>query len=46
TRVKGLHALVGQALAAGPGVNPIGDRALSLMDEAPTPAVTPAETTD
>lgn len=28
TRVKCLHALVGHALAAGPGVNPIGDVAL------------------
>ncbi len=28
-RVKCLHALVGHALAAGPGVNPIGDIALS-----------------
>lgn len=27
-RVKCLHALGGHALAAGPGVNPIGDRAL------------------
>jgi hypothetical protein len=27
-RVKCLHALAGHALAAGPGVNPIGDRAL------------------
>ena len=27
-RVKCLHALVGHALAAGPGVNPIGDKAL------------------
>lgn len=27
-RVKCLHALVGHALAAGPGVNPIGDIAL------------------
>lgn len=27
-RVKCLHALIGHALAAGPGVNPIGDRAL------------------
>lgn len=33
TRVKCLHALVGHALAAGPGVNPIGDRALALMAE-------------
>lgn len=29
TRVKCLHALIGHALAAGPGVNPIGDLALS-----------------
>jgi uncharacterized protein len=29
TRVKCLHALAGHALAAGPGVNPIGDLALS-----------------
>jgi hypothetical protein len=29
TRVKCLHALAGHALAAGPGVNPIGDRALA-----------------
>ncbi len=28
-RVKCLHALVGHALAAGPGVNPIGDAALA-----------------
>lgn len=28
TRVKCLHALIGHALAAGPGVNPIGDRAI------------------
>lgn len=30
TRVKCLHALAGHALAAGPGLNPIGDRALTL----------------
>ncbi len=30
TRVKCLHALAAHALAAGTGVNPIGDRALSL----------------
>lgn len=30
TRVKCLHALAAHALAAGPGVNPIGDRALAL----------------
>lgn len=29
TRVKCLHALMGHALAAGPGVNPIGDLALT-----------------
>lgn len=28
TRVKCLHALAGHSLAVGPGVNPIGDRAL------------------
>ena len=28
TRVKCLHALVAHTLAAGPGLNPIGDRAL------------------
>jgi uncharacterized protein len=28
-RVKCLHALVGHALAAGPGVNPLGDEALA-----------------
>ena len=30
-RVKCLHALVGHALAAGPGVNPVGDEALELL---------------
>ena len=30
-RVKCLHALVGQALAAGPGVNPFGDEALERI---------------
>ncbi|MCM3696175.1 DUF501 domain-containing protein [Microbacterium oleivorans] len=29
TRVKCLHALAAHSLAAGPGVNPIGDRALA-----------------
>src|SRR5699024_10730829 len=42
TRVKCLHALVGHSLAAGPGVNPIGDRALSIMDDVPPVAETPA----
>ncbi len=31
TRVKCLHALLGHALAAGPGVNPIGDLTLELV---------------
>ena len=31
TRVKCLHALLGHALAVGPGVNPIGDLALGLV---------------
>ena len=30
TRVKCLHALAGHSLAAGPGVNPIGDIALEM----------------
>lgn len=29
TRVKCLHALAGHALAVGPGINPVGDRALA-----------------
>ena len=33
TRVKCLHVLVGHALAAGPGVNPLGDEALDLIRE-------------
>ncbi|MBL5974091.1 MAG: DUF501 domain-containing protein [Candidatus Leucobacter sulfamidivorax] len=32
SRVKCLHALIGHALAAGPGVNPIGDLALARCD--------------
>ncbi|WP_144766227.1 DUF501 domain-containing protein [Curtobacterium sp. 9128] len=35
TRVKCLHALVGHTLAAGPGVNPIGDLALERVDWSP-----------
>ena len=31
TRVKCLHVLVGHALAAGPGVNPLGDEALDQL---------------
>lgn len=33
TRVKCLHALAGHALAAGPGVNPLGDETLALLGE-------------
>lgn len=31
TRVKCLHVLVAHSLAAGPGVNPLGDQALALL---------------
>lgn len=31
-RVKCLHVLVAHALAAGPGVNPLGDEALALLE--------------
>lgn len=31
TRVKCLHVLVAHALAAGPGINPLGDEALELL---------------
>ena len=33
TRVKCLHVLVAHSLAAGPGVNPLGDEALALLDD-------------
>jgi hypothetical protein len=33
TRVKCLHVLVGHALAAGPGINPLGDEALAALSE-------------
>ncbi len=33
TRVKCLHVLVGHALAAGPGVNPLGDEAIEAIAE-------------
>lgn len=33
TRVKCLHVLAGQALAQGPGVNPLGDEVLDLLGE-------------
>lgn len=35
TRVKCLHALAGHALAAGPGVNPVGDEALARSTWSP-----------
>ena len=35
TRVKCLHALAAHSLAAGPGVNPIGDLALARGDWSP-----------
>ena len=33
TRVKCLHVLVGHSLAAGPGVNPLGDRVLAMLKD-------------
>ncbi|GAA1345609.1 DUF501 domain-containing protein [Arthrobacter roseus] len=33
TRVKCLHVLVGHSLAAGPGINPLGDEALAGIDQ-------------
>jgi len=44
TRVKCLHALVGHALAAGSGVNPIGDLALELCTWSPERCVCSVET--
>ena len=32
-RVKCLHVLVAHALVAGPGVNPLGDEALALLED-------------
>lgn len=37
TRVKCLHVLTGHALAAGPGVNPLGDEALAMIAESWSP---------
>ena len=37
TRVKCLHVLLAHALAAGPGVNPLGDEALELARDAWSP---------
>jgi hypothetical protein len=33
SRVKCLHVLVAHSLAAGPGVNPLGDEALAALDD-------------
>lgn len=33
SRVKCLHALIGHSLSVGPGVNPIGDRAITMLPE-------------
>lgn len=33
TRVKCLHSLIAHSLAAGPGVNPLGDEALAKLDD-------------
>jgi uncharacterized protein len=33
TRVKCLHVLIGHSLAAGPGVNPLGDEALAALPQ-------------
>jgi hypothetical protein len=32
-RVKCLHVLVAHSLAAGPGVNPLGDRVLAMLGD-------------
>ena len=45
-RVKCLHVLVAHSLAAGPGVNPLGDEAIDLLAEwwANGPCTAPVET--
>lgn len=47
-RVKCLHVLVGHSLAAGPGVNPLGDEALAMLPEwwAKGPCVQPLAAPD
>jgi hypothetical protein len=32
-RVKCLHVLIAHSLAVGPGVNPLGDEALAMLDD-------------
>jgi hypothetical protein len=39
TRVKCLHVLIAHSLAAGPGVNPLGDEALALVADQWSPEV-------
>jgi len=39
TRVKCLHVLIGHALAAGPGVQPLGDEALEMIKDLWNPDV-------
>src|SRR3954470_16917479 len=48
TRVKCLHVLAGQALAQGPGVNPLGDEVLDRLGEfwGPGPCATVASGPD
>lgn len=43
TRVKCLHALAAHALAAGPGVNPVGDAALERASWSPGVCACPPE---
>lgn len=45
TRVKCLHVLVAHSLAAGPGVNPLGDEALAALGEWWTAGACTAEDT-
>ena len=45
-RVKCLHALAGHALAAGPGVNPIGDLALQRSTWSPEVCACPTDDED
>jgi uncharacterized protein len=44
TRVKCLHVLAGHALAAGPGINPLGDQTLELISSEWTPETCTCET--
>lgn len=46
TRVKCLHVLVAHSLAAGPGVNPLGDEALAMLGDWWTPTSCAQQHTD